>query len=105
MGVELAQHLTDDPGGLLGLSGIAQAETVHSEKDAPLHGLESVADIRKGAGYDDGHRIIDVRCTHLVVYLNRFDDPVKLLVGIFLNIHKSAQIFTLRFHSLINTQI
>ena len=93
MGVELAQHLTDDPGGFLGLSGIVQAEAVHSEKHAPLHGLESVPYIGEGAGHDDGHRIVDVRGTHLVVDLDRFNDPVKLLVGIFLNIHKSALIF------------
>ena len=101
VGVEFAQHLTDDPGGFLSLSGIAQAEAVHSEKHAPLHGFESVPDIGKGAGYDDGHRIVDVRGTHLVVDLDRFNDPVKLLVGIFLNIHKSALIFSLRFHSYI----
>ena len=93
VGVELAQHLTDNPGGFLGLSGIVQAEAVHSEKHAPLHGLESVPDIGEGAGHDDGHRIVDVRGTHLVVDLDRFNDPVKLLVGIFLNIHKSALIF------------
>ena len=86
--MELTKHLTHDPRTLLGLSGVTQAETVHAEEDAPLHGLEAVAHVREGTGDDDGHRIVDVCRTHLLVDLDRFYDSVELFVDVFLNIHK-----------------
>ena len=35
-------------------------EGAHRVEDAPLHGLEAVARVGKGAGDDDAHRVVDV---------------------------------------------
>ena len=53
MRVELTEHLTDDPGTFLCLSGIADTKSIHSEKHSSLHRLEAVACIRERPGNDD----------------------------------------------------
>ena len=91
MRVELTEHFTDDSRGFLSLTGEADPKSVHSEKDSALNGFQTVAHIRKGPGDDNGHRIVDVRGTHLVVDFHGFNQTVivlfELLNHIFLTIH------------------
>ena len=92
MRVELAEHLTDDTRGLLCLSAITQSKTVHTEKNSALHRLQTVPRIRKGTGHDNGHRVVDVRGAHLVVYLHGLNDARHFFLDLFgilyLTIHK-----------------
>ena len=93
MRVELTEHLAHDTGGLLGLAAVAQAQSVHAEEHAPLYRLQAIAGVRKGAGHDDGHRIVDVGGTHLVVDFDRFDDSFHFFLNFFgiLNlVHKNT---------------
>ena len=78
--VELTQYVSHNSRRFLGLSGVAQSETVHSEENSSLNRLESVTDIRKRTGYDDRHRIIDICGPHLVVDFHRFYYAKKLFV-------------------------
>ena len=39
---------------------------LHREQDAPVHRLQSVADVGQGAPDDDAHRIVEIRLAHLV---------------------------------------
>ena len=87
VGVVFSQHLTDDLGAFAGRCGKAQAEAVHAEEHAALHGFEAVAHVREGAGDDDGHRIVDVGRPHLAVNLHLLDGAFRLLgnLGILLD--------------------
>ena len=76
--VVLTHHVTHDTGGFLGLAVISDTHFVHTVEHAALHRLEAVPGVRKGAGHDDGHRIVDVRGAHLVVDLHRLDQPRRL---------------------------
>ena len=82
------EHFADDTGGFLGLAAEAQAQSVHSEKDAALHRLEAVAHIREGSGHDDRHRIIDVGRTHFMVNFYR----LYIAVDDFFTIHKNPMV-------------
>ena len=42
------QNFTYNTGGLFGLAAEVQAQAVHSEKNAALHGLKAVPHVRKG---------------------------------------------------------
>ncbi|MEY4109960.1 MAG: hypothetical protein RLZZ46_314, partial [Bacteroidota bacterium] len=48
-------------------------EFIHSEQDATVNGLESVAHIRESAGNDHRHRIIDVGRFHFLFYVDPDD--------------------------------
>ena len=66
MGMVLAHDFAGDLGALArGLVG-RQPHFVHSEKDAPMHRLEAVADIGERAAHDDAHGVIEIRPPHLV---------------------------------------
>jgi predicted RND superfamily exporter protein len=52
---------------------------VHREQNAPVHGLEAVADIRKSAAHDHAHRVIEIALLHLVGDRNRGDGPSDTL--------------------------
>src|SRR5690606_5044520 len=58
--VELADHVADGTGRLLGLGGGAQAQLAHRVDDAPLHRLEAVAQEGQGAVQHHVHRVVQV---------------------------------------------
>ena len=60
MGVELADHIPHGAGGFLELGGGAQAQFGHGVNDAPLHGLQAIADVGQGPVQDDIHGVIQV---------------------------------------------
>ena len=61
VGVELAEYVADGAGGLLELGRRREPKLGHGIEDAPLHGLEAVADVGQGAVQDDVHGIVQVR--------------------------------------------
>ncbi|MNY36003.1 hypothetical protein D3C86_1704560 [compost metagenome] len=64
MGVKAPQHIAhharalDRPGH--GIARMAQAHAVHGVENAPLHGLEAVADIGQGPALDHRQRVLEV---------------------------------------------
>jgi hypothetical protein len=66
--MEFAEDFADDLGAFaVGLRG-GEAELIHAEKNAAVHGLQAVTHIRQRAPDDYAHRVIEVRLLHL-----RFD--------------------------------
>lgn len=60
VGVELTEHVTDGTRRLLVLGIGVQAQLTHGVDDAPLHGLQAVADMRQGTVHDHVHGVIEV---------------------------------------------
>ncbi len=58
--MELAEHVADRARGLLGLGSRAEAQIAHGVHDAPLHGLEPVADVRQRAVENHVHRVVEI---------------------------------------------
>ena len=84
MRVVLLQHLTDGSGGLAVPLVVEHPLVEHRVEDPAMDGLEAVADVGKRAPDDDGHRVVEIRLTHLV-----FDgDGHELWTGCFC--HSSA---------------
>ena len=72
--MEFAEDFADDLGALaVGLGG-GEAQLVHAEEDAAVHGLEAVADVGEGAADDHAHGVIEVRLLHLRFDINRGGD-------------------------------
>ena len=66
VGVELAHDVAHGAGGLAVGLVVRVGGLVHGVKDAPMHGLEPVAQVRDRAGDDHAHGIIEERGRHLV---------------------------------------
>ena len=67
VGVILADHVADHPGGfLVGLVPVV-VEFVHGEQHTPVHGLEAVADIGQGAAHDDAHGVVEIGLLEFVL--------------------------------------
>ena len=64
--MELAHHLADDARRLLEARGRPDAELLHAEEHAALHGLEPVAHVGQRARDDNRHRVVEIRVPHLV---------------------------------------
>ena len=64
MGVILSHHLSDQTGAFLMGAGMNEIEFSHRIEYPAVHGLQPVTNIRQSPGYDNRHRIIDVRITH-----------------------------------------
>ena len=64
--VVLAHHLADDTRALDVLPVPVDAEFAHAEQDAPVHGLEAVADVGQRARHDHAHGVIEIAALHLV---------------------------------------
>ena len=60
VGVELTEHVTDGTRRLLVLGIGVQAQLTHGVDDAPLHGLQAVADMRQGTVHDHVHGVVEV---------------------------------------------
>ena len=71
MRVVLADHIADDAGRLLVSAVPVVAELVHRKQHAPVHRLESVARIGKGAADDHAHRVIQVASPHFLLKTDR----------------------------------
>ncbi len=67
--VVLAQHLAHNAGALLVVRARPQAQFGHGVEDAPLHRLETVADVGQRPRHDDAHGIVEVGGTHLLLDL------------------------------------
>ena len=70
--VVLADHFTDDAGGLHVLAAVRVAEFVHREETAAVYRLEAVAHIRQRTTYDDAHRIVNVVTRHRIFDVDIF---------------------------------
>src|ERR1700722_3622915 len=64
--MEFAQTFADDLGALAGRPVRREAHLVHAEKNAAMHGFQTVADVGKSAPHDHAHRVIEVRTLHFV---------------------------------------
>ena len=73
VGVELAHHLTDNPGRLARRAVGTQSLFPHAVQNAALHGLQAVAHVGQRAAHDDRHRIVEIRFAHLVLDVDRDD--------------------------------
>ena len=58
-----------------GRSGRAPS-VVHAPEDAAVHRLEAVAHVGQGAGDDDRHGVVEEGALHLLLDLDRLDQPV-----------------------------
>jgi hypothetical protein len=76
--VVLTHHFTDDFGALLGRAVGREAHLVHAIKNAPVHRLQPIADIRQGAAHDHAHGVIEVRAPHLVFDVDGNQIPVAV---------------------------
>ena len=65
--VVLAEHLAHDTRALALRPVGLQVELVHRVEDAPVDGLEAVADVGQRAAHDDRHRVRHVRVGDLAV--------------------------------------
>ena len=59
-------HVTGDAGAFDVFLVPVDAELGHAVEDAPVHGLEAVAHVRKRAADDDAHRVIEIRPLHFL---------------------------------------
>ena len=71
----VTEHVTYCAGALAVVAVVSVAIDAHTVEDTTMHGLESVASIGQGTSYDNGHRIVEKRASHLAfdVY---FDNSV-----------------------------
>ena len=58
--VKVAHDVADDLGRFDMLLVECQPQPVHGEQNAPVHRLQSVADIRQCARDDDAHRVVEI---------------------------------------------
>ncbi len=64
--VILAHHLADHARALDVLLVVVEAQLVHAEQDAPVHGLQAVAHVGQRARHDHAHGVIEIGALHLV---------------------------------------
>ena len=68
-----AHHVADHARTLESRSVRLQAGLVHRVENAPMHGLQAVADVRQGARDDHAHRVVEEARAHLLLELARLD--------------------------------
>ena len=66
VGMIFLQTLADHAGALHVLAVVQHAHVMHGVKNAPMHRLQSVADVGQRAADDDRHGIVEIRSPHLV---------------------------------------
>ena len=64
--MELAHRLADRARGLVVGPVGREIELAHRVEDAPMHGLEAVANVGQGAAHDHAHRVIEIAAFHFV---------------------------------------
>ena len=75
--MEFSENLTDNPGRFLGLAGKVETQFLHTVENPSLHRFQTIPRIRKCPRHDDGHRIVDIRRTHLLVNIHLFNDALR----------------------------
>ncbi|ABA48200.1 val start codon [Burkholderia pseudomallei 1710b] len=63
----LTDHVADDTRGLLVRPVPVVVQLVHREQHAPVHGLQAIANIRKGTADDHAHGVIEIRLAHFLL--------------------------------------
>ena len=76
VGVIFTHRLADDAGGLLVRRVVPKPQLRHGVQDAPLHGLQAVADIGQRPPHDDAHGVVQVALLDLV-HQGQGDDPAE----------------------------
>ena len=72
-------HRIADDAGAFGVGPVRQVLVlVHREQDAPVHGLQAVADIGQSAAHDHAHGVIEVALLHLVGDRDRLDVAAQI---------------------------
>ena len=67
----LAHHLTHDTGGLAIRLVMGETALVHPIKDPAVHWLQAISRIWQSPADDDGHGIIKIGTTHLLLKHDR----------------------------------
>ena len=75
VGVVLAEDVTDHARALFVGAVVEVREVVHREQNAPVHGLQAVADVGQRAPHDDGHGVVEIRLAHLVFDVDQHQVP------------------------------
>ncbi len=82
VGVEITHDIPDDAGALaVGPVGL-HAGVVHAEQHAPVHRLETVADVGQSAPHDHAHGVVEVGRAHLVRDLDLLYAALESLHGL-----------------------
>jgi len=81
MRVIFTDDVADDARALLVSLVVGVAELMHGPQNAPVHGLQPVANVRQRAADDYRHRIVEIRAPHLVfdVYMIAFRSCFHLI--------------------------
>ena len=61
-----SEDLARNLGALPRRAIVVKPQLMHSVKNAPMHGLQAIANIGQRAADDDGHRVVEIRPPHLV---------------------------------------
>ena len=64
--VVVAAGVAGDLGALAVLGARAEVQVVHGDQDAPLRGLQAVADVGQGAVHDRAHGVGEVGILHFL---------------------------------------
>ena len=65
--VIFTDHVADDTRRFLVRTVPVVVQFVHREQYTPVHGLQAIADIRKGTSDDHAHRVIEIRTAHFLL--------------------------------------
>ena len=71
--VIFADHVADRARRLVVRPVGREIELAHRVEDAPMHGLEAVANVGQGAAHDHAHRVIEIAAFHFVEDRDGFD--------------------------------
>ena len=74
----------------------------HGIEHTSLNRFETIPHIRERTGHDDGHRIVDVRATHLLIDLDRFYDTRLPFYNLFFVIHIQMLISLIYKHTKLS---
>src|SRR6185312_5111777 len=69
----LTHHVPDDSGAFTCRAIRLQSHLLHRVQNATMDRLQSVANIGQSAPDDDGHRIVEIRTTHLFFDIDRLN--------------------------------
>ena len=76
---------------------MGNAQSHHTVENTAMHGFEAVAHVGQSAGYDYGHRIVNVRGLHFLLDID-FDDSIVdcfhlIFVGVVICSDKNTDLF------------
>ena len=76
MGVILTHNLAHTVGRLFMRFVACIAHDIHTEQHTALYRFKAVSGIGERSRHNYGHRIVDVRALHFVLYINFYDTVV-----------------------------